>query len=83
MDFTKTITKERVLQIQKLNEIAKQRGQTLAQMALAWLLRDKRVTSVLVGASSAAQLQDSLKCLNNINFDKAALDTIEIILKGN
>ncbi|GAB3428382.1 L-glyceraldehyde 3-phosphate reductase [Niabella aquatica] len=75
------VTKERVQQIQKLNDVARQRGQTLAQMALAWLLRDERITSVLVGASSAAQLLDSLKCLNNINFDKAELDAIEIILK--
>ncbi|HMR81731.1 MAG TPA: L-glyceraldehyde 3-phosphate reductase [Niabella sp.] len=75
------ITKERVQQIQKLNELAKQRGQTLAQMALAWLLRDKRITSVLVGASSAAQLLDSLKCLNNIKFDQAELGAIEMILK--
>ncbi|MGC4234329.1 MAG: L-glyceraldehyde 3-phosphate reductase [Niabella sp.] len=75
------ITKERVQQIQKLNELAKQRGQTLAQMALAWLLRDERITSVLVGASSSAQLLDSLKCLNNIKFDQVELDAIEMILK--
>lgn len=75
------ITKERVQQIQQLNELAKQRGQTLAQMALAWLLRDERITSVLVGASSATQLLDSLKCLNNIKFDQVELDAIEMILK--
>lgn len=76
------ITKERVQQIQKLNELAKQRGQTLAQMALAWLLKDERITSVLVGASSAAQLLDSLKCLDNIKFDPSESDAIEMILKG-
>lgn len=75
------ITKERLLQIQQLNELAKQRGQTLAQMALAWLLKDERVTSVLVGASSPVQLQDSLKCLDNIRFDKAELDSIGKILQ--
>jgi len=75
------ITQERVQQIQKLDALAKQRGQTLAQMALAWLLKDKRVTSVLVGASSPAQLEDSLKCLRHIEFDKAELIAIEKILK--
>lgn len=75
------ITKERLLQIQKLNELAQNRGQTLAQMALAWLLKDKRVTSVLVGASSATQLKDSLGCLNNTHFEKSELEQIEQILK--
>ena len=76
------ITGERVDQLKKLNEIAGDRGQSLAQMALAWLLKDKRVTSVLVGASSAEQLLDSLKCLNNTNFDKIELNGIEGILKS-
>lgn len=76
-----SITKERIRQIQKLNEVALQRGQSLAQMALSWLLKDERVTSVLVGASNAAQLRDSLKCLDNIHFHIAELNTIEGILK--
>lgn len=74
------ITKERVEQLQKLNVIAEERGQSLAQMALAWLLKDERVTSVLVGASSSEQLLDSLKCLDNISFEKEELEKIEIIL---
>ncbi|OJU26255.1 MAG: L-glyceraldehyde 3-phosphate reductase [Sphingobacteriales bacterium 41-5] len=74
------ITKERVEQLQKLNVIAEERGQSLAQMALAWLLKDERVTSVLVGASSSEQLLDSLKCLGNISFEKEELEKIEIIL---
>ena len=74
------ITKERVEQLKKLDVIAKERGQSLAQMALAWLLKDKRVTSVLVGASSPEQLLDSLKCLDNIKFEKEELDRIENIL---
>src|SRR6201996_8165146 len=75
------VTDERVAQIRKLNDIAKERGQTLAQMALAWLLKDQRVTSVLIGASRPEQLADSLKCLDNIVFSTEELDKIESILK--
>jgi L-glyceraldehyde 3-phosphate reductase len=74
------ITEERLNQIQQLNELAKARNQTLAQMALAWILKDKRVTSVLIGASRPGQLTDSLKCLDNIVFSKDELDKIEEIL---
>ena len=74
------ITDERVNQIKQLNEIAINRGQTLAQMALAWLLKDHRVTSVLIGASRPEQLSDSLKCLDNIDFSKEELNKIEEIL---
>ena len=74
------ITKDVLDKIKALNVIALERNQTLAQMALAWLLKDKRVTSVLVGASSSSQLLDSIACLNNIQFEKAELDRIEAIL---
>lgn len=74
------ITEERLVQINSLNEIAKQRNQSLAQMALAWLLKDKRVTSVLIGASSVAQLDDNLACLDNLDFSKKELNRIEKIL---
>lgn len=73
------ITAARLQQIQGLNSIAGQRGQSLAQMALAWLLRDKRITSVLIGASSSEQLLDSLQCLDNLEFstdDKARIENI-------
>ena len=63
-----------------LNEIAKARGQSLAQMALAWLLKDPRVTSVLIGASSVAQLEDNLKTLKILNFTGDELSRIESIL---
>lgn len=66
--------------IQQLNSIAEGRGQTLAQMALAWVLKDPRVTSVLIGASSVEQLNDNLKTLNNLKFDKEELKKIENIL---
>ena len=75
------ITEEVLNKIKALNNIAVARNQTLAQMALAWLLKDKRVTSVLVGASSSAQLQDSINCLKNIEFSKEELEAIEGILK--
>jgi L-glyceraldehyde 3-phosphate reductase len=74
------VTEERISQIKRLNDIALQRGQTLAQMALAWLLKDPRVTSVLIGASRPEQLADSLKCLDNIEFSKEELTKIEEIL---
>lgn len=66
----------------RLNEIAAKRNQSLAQMALAWLLRDARVTSVLVGASSVAQLENTIHALDNPDFTNEQLDQIENILKG-
>ena len=76
------ITDERRTQLHKLNAIAEGRGQKLAHMALSWLLKDERVTSVLVGASKPEQLSDSLKCLDNITFSSAELNQIEEVLKG-
>ncbi len=75
------ITPEYLTQIKKLNHLASKRGQKLAQMALAWLLRDERITSVLIGASSVQQLNDNLACLQNIAFSKEELAAIEEILK--
>ena len=75
------ITEAVLSKIIRLNELAQQRGQSLAQMALSWLLKDNRITSVLVGASSSAQLLDSLQCLKNIQFSKEELNKIEEILK--
>jgi len=76
------ITPEIVAKVQKLNEIAKSRNQSLAQMAVAWLLKDQRVTSVLVGISKVSQLQDNLKSLNNLEFSIEELDKIEGILNN-
>ncbi|GAA4294856.1 L-glyceraldehyde 3-phosphate reductase [Nibribacter koreensis] len=76
------ITPERVQQINQLNDIAQSRGQSLAQMALAWLLKDPRVTSVLIGASTPAQLADSLKCMHNTKFSAEELSQIEAILQN-
>lgn len=68
--------------VRKLNDIAIQRGQTLAQMALVWLMKDPRVTSVLIGASSVKQLDDNVAALNNMSFSISELKQIELILSG-
>ena len=60
-----------------LNEIAQRRGQTLAQMAVAWVLRDKRVTSALVGASSVEQLEQTVAALDRLDFDDDELAEID------
>jgi L-glyceraldehyde 3-phosphate reductase len=74
------VTPLRVGLARRLNNIAAARGQSLAEMALAWLLRDERVTSVLVGASSEAQLLDNIKALGNLGFSNTELREIEAIL---
>lgn len=79
---TKQITSDKMQKIRSLNEIAKSRSQSLAQMSLAWILRDKRITSVLVGASSPNQLTDNISMLENITFSDHELETIEVILKS-
>lgn len=71
------ITEEKLTQIRELNEIAKNRGQTLAEMALAWVLRDGVVTSVLIGASKPSQILDNIKATENITFTKDELDEID------
>jgi L-glyceraldehyde 3-phosphate reductase len=76
------VTEERIAKVRKLNDLAKRRSQWLAQMALAWVLRDERVTTVLIGASSVAQLDQNLACLDNRSFSEDELTTIEAILKG-
>ncbi|SHF58896.1 L-glyceraldehyde 3-phosphate reductase [Mariniphaga anaerophila] len=64
-----------------LNEIAQSRGQSLAQMALAWILKDKRITSVLIGASSVNQIDNNVEMLRNRAFSKEELQKIEAVLK--
>ena len=70
-----------IRKVQKLNELALKRGQTLAQMALAWVLRDKRITSVLIGASSVKQINDNVETLRTLKFTDEELKLIEDILK--
>ncbi len=76
-----SITQESLDKIQKLNALAQDRGQSLAQMALAWLLKDDRITSVLLGVSRTSQLLDSLKCLENTSFSVEELAAVEKILE--
>ena len=76
------VTDAVISKVKKLNEIAKKREQSLAQMAIAWLLKDSRVTSVLVGVSSENQLLDNLKSLNNLAFSTSELTEIEAIIKN-
>ena len=75
-----TITPEVLQIIEQLNNVALERGQTLAQMAIAWLLKDNRVTSVLIGASSVSQLDDNLASLNNLLFTDNEESVIKHIL---
>lgn len=75
------VSEEKVAKIKQLNELAQQRGQTLAQMALAWVLKDERITSVLIGVSKTTQLTDCLHSLDNLAFSSEELSKIEEILK--
>lgn len=72
---------EKLVKIRALNEMALERGQSLAQMAIAWILKDQRITSVLIGASKTEQILDSLKAIDNTTFSKEELQKIEGILK--
>jgi L-glyceraldehyde 3-phosphate reductase len=72
-----TITDEKLTRIRALNEIAKERGQTLAQMALAWVLRDGRMTSTLIGASTAEQLEDNIATVKHLDFSADELAEID------
>ena len=74
------ITKQLVEKIKSLNEIASSRGQSLAQMALAWVLRDKRITSVLVGASSCEQIKENVAAVDKCDFSNDELKQIDRIL---
>lgn len=76
------ITPQLVEKLRALNVIAEGRGQTLAEMSLAWLLKDNMVTSVIVGSSSVNQLADSIRCLDNLNFTQEELNEIDRILSG-
>lgn len=74
------ITDEKIAKVQKLNALAQQRGQTLAQMALAWVLRHEEMTSVLIGASKVSQIEDAVGMLSKVEFSSEELQEIENIL---
>jgi L-glyceraldehyde 3-phosphate reductase len=75
------ITDDKIEKVKKLNALAQKRGQTLAQMALAWVLRHDTMTSVLIGASKVSQIEDAVGTLNNLDFSVQELTEIEKILK--
>ena len=75
------ITDDVIRKVQELNEVARKRNQTLAQMSLAWVLKDKRMTSVIVGASKPGQVLDSVQCLRSEAFSGEELQQIEAILR--
>jgi len=68
--------------VRRLNDLAKARGQTLAQMALAWVLRHPMMTSALIGASRVAHIEDAVGTLDNLTFTPEELQKIESILRG-
>lgn len=74
----KLLTEENLKRVRALHTIAEKRGQSLAQMAIAWALRDPRVTSALIGARNVAQLDDSLDALKNLSFSKEELAEIDV-----
>ncbi|MCX6058875.1 MAG: L-glyceraldehyde 3-phosphate reductase [Chloroflexi bacterium] len=76
------ITDEKLAKVKRLNDLAKARGQILAQLALAWVLRHTGMTSVLVGASRISQIDDAVGTLNNLSLSDTELQSMETILKG-
>jgi len=76
-----SITPELLIKIKALNSIALKRGQSLAQMSIAWLLKDTRVTSVLIGASTVKQLENNVDALNNLKFEEQEIQQIAALIK--
>lgn len=76
------ITPEKIAKVKRLNEIAESRGQKMAQFALSWVLRDKRVTSVIIGASKVSQIEDAVGILDKMDFTPKELQMIEDILQA-
>ncbi|MDQ0681681.1 aryl-alcohol dehydrogenase-like predicted oxidoreductase [Streptomyces achromogenes] len=79
---SEAVTEELVGKLRALDDIAKSRGQSLAQLALAWVLRGGRVTSALVGASSARQIEDSVGALSRLDFEAQELTRIDAVING-
>jgi L-glyceraldehyde 3-phosphate reductase len=75
------ITEEKLNKVKKLNELAQSRGQTLAQMALAWVLRHETMTSVLIGASKVSQIEDAVGMLDKLDFSNDELEKIKSVLQ--
>ncbi|MDP4088851.1 MAG: L-glyceraldehyde 3-phosphate reductase [Bacillota bacterium] len=79
---SESITEDLLSKVRSLNKVAEERGQTLAQMALSWVLRGGRVTSVLIGASRPSQISENVKIIEKLDFSDDELNRIEDILKG-
>lgn len=77
-----SVTPELLAKLQQLNALAAERGQSLAQLALAWVLRDPRITSALIGASRVAQIDENVQALNNLSFTADELAHIDAVLAG-
>ena len=75
------VSADKINKVRQLNVLAEERGQNLAQMALAWILKDKRISSVLIGVSRPEQITDSIRCLQNYSFTADELNRINTILK--
>ncbi|GAM14425.1 L-glyceraldehyde 3-phosphate reductase [Mesobacillus selenatarsenatis] len=75
------VSEEVLAKVRQLNEIAQERGQSLAQMALAWVLREQKITSALIGASKVSQIEENVAALNRLDFSEAELNMIDEILK--
>ena len=78
----KDIDEKKVAMLRALNAVAQERGQSLAEMAVAWVLRDPRVTSALVGTSKVSQVDDNVAALKNLKFSSEELQKIDGILAG-
>ncbi len=76
------VTEQTIEKVRKLHELASERGQSLAQMSLAWVLRGGRVTSALIGASRVSQIEENVAALDNLEFTSEELNRIEDILKS-
>jgi L-glyceraldehyde 3-phosphate reductase len=75
------VSEEVLTKVRQLNEVAQERGQSLAQMALAWVLREQKITSALIGASKVSQIEENVAALNNLKFSESELNMIDEILK--
>lgn len=75
------VSDDKINKVRQLNVLAEERGQNIAQMALAWILKDKRISSVLIGVSRPEQILDSIRCLENYSFTNEELNRINIILQ--
>ena len=76
------ITEDKIEKVKALNEIATARGQKMAQMALSWVLRDERVTSVIIGSSKVSQIEDAVAVVNQPTLSAEEIDKIESILRS-